>query len=407
MSKRTQRLVIPLVLLSAGLLLIGSQLMGMFSLSGGGFAARPTITPEPLLPTKTPSPDEKTPSPDEVAADVAATPELEPTEPAVSVPKDESVGETDILIRDDIEFERFGVSCYIEDAMGAWEAGLRYTHLYDWKVHAEPEIPEGVTFWQMIRLTQNGVKTDWDDIFETLEARPGSTWIVGNEPDVIWQDNVTAETYAFIYHQVYTVIKEADPTARVAPAGVAEGSELRLRYLDRVLDTYEAEFGEPMPVDVWTLHAFNLREERGSWGVDIPPGFDDVDTGVLYEIEDHGSIEVFTDNIVRFRQWMVDRGYRNQPLVITEMGILFPNDYGFPDEFIGEYMHEMFDVLLSLEDETIGLPSDGNRLVQLWFWYIIEDLADYYPVGNLYNSGTGELTFLGETFMDYVAQQPE
>ena len=30
-----------------------------------------------------------------------------------------------------------------------------------------------------------------------------------------------------------------------------------------------------MPVDVWNVHNFVLREERGSWGVDIPPGIPD------------------------------------------------------------------------------------------------------------------------------------
>ncbi|MEZ4715566.1 MAG: hypothetical protein R2851_05670 [Caldilineaceae bacterium] len=48
---------------------------------------------------------------------------------------------------------------------------------------------------------------------------PGRTWIVGNEPDVAWQDNTTAADYACAYHDAYHAIKAGDPTAQVAISG--------------------------------------------------------------------------------------------------------------------------------------------------------------------------------------------
>ncbi len=54
---------------------------------------------------------------------------------------------------------------------------------------------------------------------------PGQVWVIGNEPDVIWQDSLTAEEYARQYHDAYQIIKTTDPSAMVATAGI---SRLRL-----------------------------------------------------------------------------------------------------------------------------------------------------------------------------------
>ena len=51
--------------------------------------------------------------------------------------------------------------------------------------------------------------------------------MIGNEPDVRWQDNVTPERYAEIYHDIYTFIKERDPGAQVVIGGVAQSTPLR------------------------------------------------------------------------------------------------------------------------------------------------------------------------------------
>jgi hypothetical protein len=105
---------------------------------------------------------------------------------------------------------------------------------------------------------------DLDEITRSAAANPGALWLIGNEPDIVWQDNATPEEYAHAYGILHAAIKKADPTARVAIGGVSQPTPLRLAYLDRVLAAYEAQFGADMPVDVWNIHAFVLREEHNS-----------------------------------------------------------------------------------------------------------------------------------------------
>ena len=44
-------------------------------------------------------------------------------------------------------------------------------------------------------------------------------------------------------------------------------------------------------MDVWNVHNFMLREEKGSWGADIPPGIP-ATQGILYEVDDSLTISM-------------------------------------------------------------------------------------------------------------------
>jgi hypothetical protein len=168
-----------------------------------------------------------------------------------------------------------------------------------------------------------------------------------------------------------------------------------------VLAAYQRRYEQPMPVDVWNVHAFILREERDSWGVSIPPGFD-VDQGMLWEIEDHANLDLFKQQIVDFRRWMVKHGQREKPLLVTEFGILMPEDYGFPPDAVRRFMIDTFDFMLNASDPEIGLSTDDNRLVQRFSWFSLAELA--YPTGNLVDPQTGELTPLGQAFAEYAEE---
>ncbi len=293
---------------------------------------------------------------------------------------------------------RFGVAGTMANVSAAVAAGLPVGAYLNWSLAANPARPAGADFWQMIRLDENGIRlTDWDEIAAVVAAQPGSIWIVGNEPDVIVQDNVTAERYAEIYHQVYHFIKRRDPGAYLAIAGVAQPTPLRLAYLDRVLEHYQASHGEPMPIDLWTVHAFILREEAGSWGVGIPPGFNQTE-GRLYEVADHGDLTIWQQNLVDFRAWMARRGYANRPLAVTEYGIIMPPDYGYPTETAARFMIDTLDFMGRAAGET-GYPADGGRLVQWWFWYSVYDSEYHAP--NLYDRASRDLTALGRVYAAY------
>jgi hypothetical protein len=269
----------------------------------------------------------------------------------------------------------------------------------DWRVDPDPPRPNGVEFAQMIRVPGGSYVPDMDTIRSAADANPGSLWIIGNEPDVIWQDNATPAEYAQVYHDLYTFLKGRDPSCQVAIGAISQPTPLRLRYLDMILEAYEGLYGQKMPVDVWNIHAFILREEKDSWGVDIPPGISDT-KGILYEIEDHGDLEIFKQHIVDFRRWMKKQGERDKPLIISEYGILMPEDYGFPYEMVRDFMYESFDYFSMAIDDDLGYPADGNRLVQRWAWYSLSDTR--YPTGNLFDPESKEITPLGIDYRNYV-----
>jgi hypothetical protein len=216
---------------------------------------------------------------------------------------------------------------------------------------------------------------------------------------VAWQGNATPEQYATVYNTLYNAIREADPTARVAIGGVSQPTSLRLAYLDRVLAAYKARYGTDMPVDIWNVHAFILREELDSWGVGIPPGME-VTQGKLYEIGDHADLTIFKQQIVDFRRWMAERGQRDKPLIVSEYGILMPEDYGFSPDLVKQFMIATFDYFLTAKDAALGYGADENRLVQAFCWYSSADTM--YPTPNLFDPTTKASTPLGEAFKQYV-----
>ncbi|MEJ2211106.1 MAG: glycosyl hydrolase [Anaerolineae bacterium] len=269
----------------------------------------------------------------------------------------------------------------------------------DWRVQPEAYRSPQVDYLPMIRLRGGQIVPDGETLRAAARALPGALWLVGNEPDVKWQDNVTPEDYAAAYHHVYTLLKDEDPTCQVAIGGISQPTPLRLRYLERILSAYEGAYGEPLPVDVWNVHNFILREERGSWGVDIPPGLDE-DSGRLYEIADHDDLEIFQQQIVGFRRWMAAQGQRDKPLIVTEYGILMPAEYGFPPDQVEAFMLDTFEFFRTATDPELGYPADGGRLVQRWCWYSLHDSR--YPTGNLLDPDEGSLTPLGRAFAEYA-----
>ena len=281
----------------------------------------------------------------------------------------------------------------------AWDGAEPGWYL-NWQVDPQPSRVGRARFAQMVRVKEDGFYPTLDIIQRAAQATPGSLWLIGNEPDVKWQDNVSPERYAPLYYELYDAIKAADPTAQVAIGGISQPTPLRLAYLDRVLAAYRAKFGAEMPVDVWNVHAFILREERGSWGVDIPPGMD-VDQGQLYEIADHNDMEVFRRQITDFRRWMAERGLRDKPLIVTEYGILMPASYGFPPDVVSGFLVDTFDYFLAARDPKLGYPADDNRLVQAFNWYSIADTT--YPTSNLFDPVTRNVSPVGETFKAYVS----
>ncbi len=354
-------------------------------------------TPEPIVPTRTlrPTIEPAEPPPPTATAVIAtaATPQTvveETATPSATPPVAPAL-------------DRIGLAGALPDIERGVDLGLRFGHFTFWRTWPDPPQVPGLTIWQTVRLGQIGEWGEWpavsDLIEQAIERYPGSFWLVGNEPDVPWQDDATAEEYAEAYHDIYAFIRERDPDAQIGAGGISLPTPLRLAYLDRVLAHYRQRYGEPMPVNLWAIHLFTLREEAGSWGIGIPPGMDET-AGQLFEIEDHGDIELMKAHVVAFREWMAANGYGERPLAVTEFGILLPEDYGFPPEFVQNFMVEAYEYFRTATGEN-GLAADEGRLVQYAFWYSLYDEGEY-KTGNLFDGERGELTPLGEAFIRYV-----
>jgi len=298
-----------------------------------------------------------------------------------------------------------------------YDVGALHVSWYsDWGVCRNAPRPGGMEYMQLI-LVQNGnwsvfswldgvwSSDKWTMLRDLISSNPGAVWIIGNEPECPYDPGGgknTPDQYARVYHELYGYIKLRDPSARVAIGGVVEPTPLRLKWLDQLLGFYQSTYGEPMPVDVWTIHLLILPEKRGDWGCGIPVGLSE-DEGRQYGIIDTWNVSIFQELVRDFRTWMRDRGQRDKPLWITEYGVLLP--YATTQE-VNDFMTGSFDYLLHTSDPDIGYPADANLLVQRWAWNSLNDHPDNFNgalFDHLDRTFPGTPTAFGLNFMAYTS----
>jgi hypothetical protein len=272
-------------------------------------------------------------------------------------------------------------------------------------VGTSADVP-GISYFPVIRLEETSTGYNYSyragrvpatevQLRALVASKPGHYWIIGNEPDRIqFQDDITPAVYARAYHELYTIIKDQDPTAKIVAGTIVQPTPVRLMYLDLVLESYYNAYKEAMPVDAWAFHNFILNEasceyyrdkvppqDLGQicWGADIPPGVDETD-GLRIDVQLNDDVRLFKEQVRRFRQWMADRGYRDTPAFLSEFGILMPQNRFNPDftsERVNAFMNETFTYLMTERDPNIGYSGDDNRLVQRFAWYSIDDNFDH------------------------------
>ena len=308
------------------------------------------------------------------------------------------------------ESDRFGVAM-VGWELDAYDVGqLNAGWYHNFGLLPTPTRPAGMQFVQTIRLSDDGPFPDracsdcptWQSLGALVAANPGSLWAVGNEQDR--QDYVTATRYAQLYHEFYYFLKTQDPSCQVAIGGVVQTTPIRLQYLDMILDAYQNQYGRAMPVDVWNIHNYVLREGVTGWGCGIPPGTNPA-LARDYGLQDHDNIDWWTEQVIMMREWMRDRGYRDRPLIISEFGILMPDIYGYDYPRVREFMLETFDWLMTATDPDTGYPADGNRLVQSWAWYSLNDahFEGFDSWNHVFDPDTRVITPLGLDFAAYTA----
>ncbi len=292
------------------------------------------------------------------------------------------------------------------------------------------------------------------EIRQTARDYPGRLWFLGNEPDrVRVQDDIYPQMYAVGFHDVAKAIKEEDPTALIAIAGLIQPTPGRLQYLDIVWDTYTSLYNEPMPVDVWNMHGYILAEKAQDGGLGparVALGTDPnlavllsdltsnscnitsnpfLHTDNIYCYAEHDSQPILKQHIINMRTWMKEHGQQNKPLIINEYGSLFTfwdyddpinptrcflqdeNGKCFTEQRVSDYMRASNTLFKSFSDTNLGYPADDYKMVQQWLWFTIytdsTGQSSNLLVENYANFSVGHpdaLTQVGNTFRELATE---
>ncbi len=279
-----------------------------------------------------------------------------------------------------------------------------------------------------------------------LERYPGRLWNIGNEiergPNPDGQPSSQGDTHADVYAQAYKeirdYIKKYDPTARTTFSALVQVTPIRLAYLEMAWDAHIDMYGHPPEVDAWTMHLYILPEVTPSGQSNaiagIPVGTEHLidlarrESGgdpalcaddEVYCYAEHDDMAVFAEQIVDMRTWMKAHGQQNKPLLLTEYSLLYPyivdpggtcfveDEYGqcFTPPRVEAFMDASLDYLTGAVDPNLGYPLDGNRLVQQWVWFSINNQYGAGSVSNLYNhdsSGVTNIRPLGQMYKDRI-----
>ena len=291
----------------------------------------------------------------------------------------------------------------------------------DWQGDYNPDHPGGAVYARTIVFSIHGTGTvcggaapapatsvsqvtaslSGSALINNVQANPGALWLIGNEPDAIFNGSpIHADVYAELYHDYYTTIKAADPTAKVAIGAIVQPSALRMQYLDMILTHYYNKYGQPLPTDLWNIHFYILSETACGWGASVPPGLSGPGWTPTFTPGDLLSTSSNRNNLRTFRQWMYSRGYKETPLIITEYGVLGRTDNGFPYSLTAPFLHDITTIFYTTTDPVTGYSADGNRLVQMWAWF--STYTSHFGGDLFYNGSTTQLTPNGVAFINEI-----
>ncbi len=267
--------------------------------------------------------------------------------------------------------------------------GLGWYFNWNWThgVVSDPVSGKSVEYMPLVGGWGPGVHPTIDQIRTRVNAYPslypdGTTWLIGNE--IIWDDQRTPAQYAQDYHAFYVGLKSINPTFQVANGSVitsvyysrAGFTGTPYALLDAIRTAYQAQYGQPWPVDVWNIHPY----------VWIKPS-------LSQELAD------FENQLNTFRNYMASIGEQGKPLIITEYGLL---DYHDPT-WMTNYLLGSFEILLSAGHAN-GMPTDEGRLVQRWAWFVNNNHvwqaggAVQWTHCALYNGDTFDIRPLGQAY---------
>lgn len=114
---------------------------------------------------------------------------------------------------------------------------------------------------------------------QRAQQKPGRSWMLGNEPNTVDQDNLSPAQYAAFLYTYGTALKQADPTAKLVAPNVLNSTVLCQdcagradslgggAYTQQMWTAYTAAYSNTAYatpdalVDVWAMHAYQIN-----WG---------------------------------------------------------------------------------------------------------------------------------------------
>ena len=270
-------------------------------------------------------------------------------------------------------------------------------------------IPSGCN--KALKLKVNAAPSD-KDIMASAQARPGSYWIIGNEPNVPGQDEITPEEYADAFQKLRTKIKEVDPSARIVAPEIlnfnttcvaCSGFDSGKQWLEDFRTSYRNKYGLEPPIDVWSVHTYDLN-----WGKMPMLNYE----SQIQEIKD-------------FREYInTIPEYKNSPIWLTEFAVVWGFDgiQWLPDEKAksgisqGEgtpmKAHPIGELRVDLMSEylknTLDWLENNSKPMNIQKWFIFSSHGYREPwaaapggIGLLQDNGTGpDLTTFGALYKD-------
>ena len=208
-----------------------------------------------------------------------------------------------------------------------------------------------------------GPHFDREAVRMAIARHPGAWWLVGNEPNDPFQDNLSPAAYAAFYQRFTELALSTDRSCRLVPAGLANAD---WRWAQAFLDSYVAQYKRAPTIAAWNIHNYMLEPDR-----------------------DQLDLQEFKERILSFRRWMTQVGDGNKPLMLTEFGVLFGTGLaGRPaeePERVRVFVHEAVRWLAETEH------------VQCWAWFANNTGGQFN--GDLYLDN-GELSSFGIFYRD-------
>jgi len=268
-----------------------------------------------------------------------------------------------------------------------------------------PEVVPGVQYYPTVGAWGCLEGSETASTLQTMIAKcpgcfpNGTVWIIGNELQIDKFDrlcsgavldpprSITPAEYAVKYKKYYDMIKGINPTYQIA-IGVTFDRIAWSDFLRETRVAYETRYGQRMPIDVYTIHAY----------MSDPP---------LAEV---------TRLVNNKRVIMKEYGDQNKPLIMTETGVLTDRGIGLiaTPEQINAYMDSVFTYLANYTSDEYGCPDDGYRMVQKWAWFALTaangdntdlqkwDGTDLFDTGSTYAT----LTALGANMAAFPKSDP-